>query len=352
MSNNAERPVNVHISPSTVSFAAMTPAELQSFINEILSSNFVDNVQLLFESPIDNIISIRHYPFNVPMVSFNYASESDIVTVNSIVVNDVTINVANALMSNYAPYMIDLGGISITGDSDTFFDYSPYTQYELYLPYIGFVNLDADAIVGKYLNVKYAIDFNSGTATAYIQTKPSSGSTDTDYRIIMIKESKIGVDIPICGGSSAEIAKSLLNVGLSTAGAVTGIVGQAIASGLKGAADVGGALQAGINFDLSTSASVIQAAQAHIIRGETGNGYNALYGPSNMFLIKTSLDYYIPTSFNSMYGRISRLTTDMDEIGSGEGLVILENFHLDGFSTATSSELDMITAALKEGIIL
>lgn len=351
MSSNAEKPTNVHIAPSAASFAAMTQTQLKTFIGLLLDSTFLNNLQLLFESPIDNVISIRHYPFNAPMVSLGYAQESDIAVVSLLVVNDVVLTVDNALMSGTAPAMIDLGGVTIDA-ADSFFDYAPYTKYELYLPYIGFITLDTDMIVGKYLNVKYAVDFNTGIATAFIQVKPASGSPDSDYTVIAIKESKIGVDIPICGGASGEIAKSLLNVGLSTAGAVTGVIGSAVAAGAKGAKDVVGALQAGINFDLSTSAAVIQAAQQHIIKGETGNGYNALYGPSNMFLIKTTVDPYIPDSFDSMYGRIARVSADMDEIAAGSGLVILEEFHLDGFATATRAEKDMIDRALREGIIL
>ena len=351
MASNIIKPTNVHITPSTISFAAFTPAELAAFINAILSSTFVDNAQLLFESPIDNIISIRHYPFNAPMVSFNYNSESDIATSNAIVVNDITLNVSNALISNTAPYLIDLGGVTIPV-GDTFFDYAPYTKYELFLPYIGFITLDTDMIVGKYLNVKYAVDFNTGIATAYVQVKPAVGSSDDTYVVIAIKESKIGVDIPLCGGASGEIAKSLLNVGLSTAGAVTGIVGSAVASGVAGTVNAGRALESGINFDISTSAAVVQAAQQHIIKGETGNGYNSMYAPSNMFLIKSTMKYDIPDSFNSLYGRVARISADMDEISTGSGLIILEEFHLDNFSTATRIELDMIDRALREGIIL
>ena len=349
MASNAQQPTSVHIGPWNTSFYGLSTSTLGEFINAILDNNFINDVSKLFSQPIDNVISIRHYPFNAPMVSLG-----SITTTNSIVVNIHTITLSGytaALMSNIAPPLIDLGGISIPVGT-TFFDYAPYTKYELYLPYMGFVSLDTDHITGKYLNVKYAVDFNTGVATAYIQVKPTAVSDDNTNIVIMIKEAKIGVDIPICGGNSAEIAKSILGFGLKTAGSMTGLIGGAISHGMSGAVNVVDAATSSINFAADTSAGVIQAAQQRIVKGDVSNGYNATYGPSNMFLIKTTMKTDIPSSFNSMYGRLSRQTADMDEIGAGAGLVKLEEFHLDGFGTATAGELSMIANALREGVIL
>ena len=351
MSTNAQQPTTVHISPSSVSFAALSPSALTTFINQLLGTPFWQNVQMLFENPIDNVISIRHYPFNPPMISFNYPSESDIVTAQSMVVNDVTINVTNALMSNTAPKLLNLGGIQIpVGDS--FLDYAPYTKYELFIPFMGFVMLDTDAITGKYLNVQYAVDFNTGIATAYIQVKPSNASPDSSYVIIDMKEAKVGVDIPVCGGSSAEISKAMLTTGINAATGGVSLVGNALESGIKGQRDYMGAAESAVNYAASTSVSAIAAGQQHIIKGQVGNGYNSLYAPTNMYLIKTQVKYDIPTSYNKMYGRPVRYTYDMDEISTGSGLVTVEQCHLDGFTTATQNEISMIAQALKEGVIL
>lgn len=351
MATNVSTP-DIVAAPASINFAAFSGTELTTFIDRLLSDTWLNNTQLLFEAPIENIISIRRYPISIPMLSYNYATENDIVTLTHIVVNRVTFNnVENAIINNRALKLIDMGGVQIpTGDS--FLDYAPYTNYELYLPFLGFVKLDTDLITGKYLNVQYAIDLHTGIATAYIQVKPAIGSPDSEYVIIDVKEMKIGIEIPICGGAMAEVAKSMLTTGVKAGVGAVGLVGGAVSAGMKGETDAVGALSSASNFAASTSVSAISAGQQHVVKGQTGTGFNNLYGPKNMYLIKTQVKADIPTSFDKLYGRLARTTCDMDDISTGSGFFSFEQFHLEGFPNATKAELNMIENALKEGVIL
>lgn len=54
------------------------------------------------------------------------------------------------------------------GDADTFLEYSPYAIYEIYIAFVGWVKLDMTQLFNHRCIIYYTIDFESGTATAFL----------------------------------------------------------------------------------------------------------------------------------------------------------------------------------------
>lgn len=73
-----------------------------------------------------------------------------------------------------APYVkehtiiIDCGSVEITGQYQSLLDYSPFSRLTIYLPFIGFQELDDKLVVGHTLKVQYVVDVLSGRCLAQL----------------------------------------------------------------------------------------------------------------------------------------------------------------------------------------
>lgn len=73
-----------------------------------------------------------------------------------------------------APYVkehtivVDCGSIEIPEQNQSLLDYSPFSRLIIYLPFIGFQELDDKVVVGHTLKVQYAVDVLSGRCLAQL----------------------------------------------------------------------------------------------------------------------------------------------------------------------------------------
>lgn len=73
-----------------------------------------------------------------------------------------------------APYVkehtiiIDCGSVEITAQYQSLLDYSPFSRLTIYLPFIGFQELDDKLVVGHTLKVQYVVDVLSGRCLAQL----------------------------------------------------------------------------------------------------------------------------------------------------------------------------------------
>ena len=310
------------------SMYAMTRTQVNSLLTELNTSTFIDNIQLLFETPIENLISLRCYPFDTK------ARSPVEITPGPIIVNVVTMETKGNYLGNITQPMISLGSLTVPARFSNFLDYAPFTKVEMYLPYVGFVNLDTNEVMGKTLSIKYAVDYMTGMGTAFVTA---------DGVMIYTGEGKIGVDVTLGGRNSAEIAKNNLMTGINTAG---GIASTAAAIGTGGIA--AGAM-VGMRTLASTTASVIQGNQAHVTKGSIGTSANGFYAPQNAYLIITRPTPAEPATYASQYGRPSGKTEQLQAL---TGYTVVDSVHVEGITNGTQDEITEIERLLKSGVIL
>ena len=123
-----------------------------------LSEKILD--EFLVTNPIDCIISLQRYPFNIPHTfSTNKVSlklgKSQVTSQGY-----PTHNIFNTVIFSGVDIYPKFGG--------SFLDYAPYTEYELYIPFCGTIKLNAGDIIGHTLNCRLQIDLITGVCTAYI----------------------------------------------------------------------------------------------------------------------------------------------------------------------------------------
>ena len=310
------------------SMYALTRAQVNSLLSELNTSTFINNIQLLFETPIENLISLRCYPFDAN--ARQPASSGDA----PIVINVVTMETRGQYLGHFTQPMISLGSLTVSAVFGNFLDYAPFTKVEMYLPYIGFVNLDTNEVMGKTLSIQYAVDYMTGMGTAFVTA---------DGVMIYTGEGKVGVDVTLGGRNAAEIAKNNLMTGINTAG---GIASTAAAIGTGGVA--AGAM-VGMKTLASTTASVIQGNQGHVTKGSIGNSANGFYAPQNAYLIITRPTPAEPAAYASQYGRPSGKTEQLQAL---TGYTVVDSVHVEGITNGTQDEVTEIERLLKSGVIL
>lgn len=156
----------------------------------------------LVTDPLDGIISIRKYPVNaVP----NHG------TIDNIKIGNYTSDTVQA--ARFAPSNNQFitftfsGSKSLNDDFDgSFLDREPYTTAELYIPFCGTVPISVAEYTGHTINVKMAIDYRTGSCTAYICK---------DNTPLQSANGQIGIDIGVSGINTATVDGQLLNANLS-----------------------------------------------------------------------------------------------------------------------------------------
>ena len=238
-----------------------------------------------------------------------------------------------AVINNEYNSIINVGSVEVPRYFNSFLDYAPYTKLELYLPFYGMVDLDVNLCMGTTVYIHYIIDMGNGTATAVISTAT---------KLIKDVTFKIAVDIPIEQTNASDMRRDNTMMLLSTAVGIGG----AVATGGTSALASGMLATAGLN-----TINTLSKNREHLVKGAEMAGVSGWYGPTKPFVVITRAIPKETELYNFMYGKPSEASIQLsDEINSGN-FFIVDEIHLEGFNTATSTEIDMIERALKSGVI-
>ena len=308
-------PVIPPIGVEATGFVALynpTQSQLSSFSQYLWSSDFIDNFKKLFANPMDAIIGL-HMIYATP----SRGSEAEIVC--GYAHSGVMSNTVN---SQYIE--IDCGSIKVNRYFGNVLDYAPYTKLQLYLPFVGIVDLDVNEIMGGALNIKYRIDVLTGSCLARLKV------TRGDYNAELYNfAGNCAVQLPISGGSYSGIIANAIGV--------AGSVGATIASGgALAPVLVGSAVSSAINSHVNVSHS-----------GSLGSNAGAL-GIMKPYLIITRPKPAEADNFNEFYGKPSNKTV---RLSSCSGYTRIKDVHVDNI-VATDNELSEIEQLLKEGVII
>ena len=326
---------------------ALTRSQVNSLLTELNTASFLDNIQLLFQTPIENVVNLRVYPFDIKT-----HHPSGTVEDGSIIVNVVTMNTSGFLLNPVPSPPFNLGKIAIPKHYNNFLDYSPYTKIELYLPYVDFVTLDTNLVMGKTVSIDYVVDYFSGKCTAFISVEETVSGVTTS-NIIMERDGNIGVEVAIGGGRGTDIARNMLKFGVgATAGAISmgaGAISMGTGKAAGSAGSVAGAVSMSAGYLADTTVNAIQAGQVHITKGGSAQPSINFYAPQNCYLVITRPNVVTPSTYNKDFGRPSGKTATL---GSLTGFTVVDSVHVEGLASATSDEITEVDRLLKQGVIL
>ena len=234
----------------------------------------------------------------------------------------------------------------VVPDATSYLDYEPYCQYEIFVPFYGYVNLPTNKIRGNRLLLYYALDWQKGSGMAFI-----SIITGTENRIIWSGQVDpfIHVELSTTNNYENKVAKNgvVTSTVLGTlSSSVSLIAGIATGNPL---AIAGGAMGLG-----KTIASSVQSSQAIIDRANVAftDGMLSQYSNTKPFLRITKMkttNTINKDNYAHLFGLPLYQSYRLKDL---RGYTIISEINLDDLDTAKSSELVELYSLLKGGVYL
>lgn len=238
---------------------------------------------------------------------------------------------APVVTSDYVDF--DCGTLNVGEYYANFIDYSPYTRARLFLPFVGFVDLQPEFFQSGSVNIVYRFNIIDGSFMCYVLS--TSSKSKLTNSVIMQFGGNACVHIPITGLNYSSMVSGVVG------GAASMVASQAGVSGLNQRA--GTAITSAITsaVDVAQSKPPVQAS----------NGYNAttsfLSVRTPYLLIERSVSNF-SIAYTEEKGIPSNITTDFSSL---TGFTQATAVHLDGIG-ATEEEKAEIAALLAQGVIL
>lgn len=280
----------------------MTKERLKQLGQFLWGSSVFDEFSLINNNPIENIISCKAIPYNISG------------TTQEITLGNVKTGVNGEKISqNFSKQTI--GTVTIAEHYNNFLDYAPYTNVIIYLPYIGFKELDASLVMGKTLKIEYTLDVITGGCLAQIYVG--------NIRLYEFT-GNIGVDISITASNRAQVESAYISAGV-------GVVSSAMSGNVTGAVN-----------------SIIGAATSQYHYSGTGNPSPSCVASTNRtcYVVIDRPQYQSLNAFNHTRGRMCCLSKT---IGSLNGYTVCDgNIDISGIS-ATDEEKEEIVNILSTG---
>lgn len=286
----------------------------------------VDNWKKIFADPMDAILGLSLVP--VPITS----SGSAAVSIGNIMTPIVMPKVSNQWVR------VDCGSVKVNRYLNSYLDYDPYTQVEIYLPYIGVKTLRADDVMNATIKVVYLVDLISGACVAEISSSAVSRGSSVLYHFTGM----CSCQIPVTGNSFDNVFNGLTKL---IGGATAGIASIGLGNPLGMIAGVG-----------TAAAGMVEINKPHIERGNGAGSTAGFLSTQKPYLIFTSPRICKPSSQQTYTGYPSFITEDLSATDSNGNYIVkgyteIEKIHLEGF-TGTETELQELEKLLKEGVIL
>lgn len=146
-----------------------------------------------------SIASIRAYPFSLPKSTAKsdvYLLDQAIIDVRQGAGTSNKLQMYSSKYTNSGFLVLKDFTLSISSNND-FTDYEPYTKYELFIPFVGWTNINLKENYNDRLIVFYNIDYYSGQGNAYIYNA-------TKQAMILQTAVQLGVDVPVTTSNMKE----------------------------------------------------------------------------------------------------------------------------------------------------
>lgn len=287
-----------------------TMSELSALNDVLWSEDFITNFRKLITDPMDGIISLLAVP-----IQPTTGGKSEVTFGNfksGISMRRIT--------NQYGSF--SCGSIEVKETFGNYLDYAPYTKIALYLPFVGFVRLNTNEVMGSVLGIVYNVDFLTGECIAQV-TIAKKGLSATAY----VYNGNMGMQLPITGSNYSRFYSGIIKGAVGVAsGVATGALGAPlVASGI-------------MDLAMNSGGDVVHSGS---ISGNAG-----FLGEFRPYLIVTLPAPNMADDYNTIEGYVAN---DNIRIGSRSGFVRVKEVHLS-IPNATQEEVHEIESLLKSGV--
>lgn len=289
-----------------------TQAQVDAFGSWLWDSSFVEQIKKLFNDPMQAIIGI-HKVFATPSIGGTA----------TIKVGYLDSQVSSAWVNNQYT-TVNCGSASLKEYFGNVFDYAPYTKVQLYLPFIGIVDLDVGDVMRSTISVVYHVDVLTGACLADVKVnRDGVGGVLYQYAGNAI------VTYPVSAGNYMGMLAGVVSV-------AGGIAGTILSGGALAPALIGGAVGAShLHTDVSHSGGFSGCA------GAMGSKKPYLIVSRPQIAMADNYQHYTGIPANS------KVT-----LGSCNGYAKVKSVYVNSITRATEDEKNMIEAQLKAGVLV
>lgn len=327
-----------------------TKAQLKTLGDTLWGNTIVG----FFQNAITNIkelfVSLGILPFVAPAGATVNVTWMDIATI------DIPLTLASEQFVEKDMGSINLATNANIFSSDSVLDYSPYSKLGIYLPFIGYQELDIDECRGATVGLRYRIDILSGSCVAIISINGSDIYQFSGNCLTQIPLNS--ADFTGLLGASVQVATAAASMGATAAVASAGdAVTAEMAAKEKGiSAAQAEAQNAQHAAAVSNAKGSLASATANGMMGMKPNYKKSGAVSASTSLLNVKQPYLFLTtprqSFPENYGHFCGFPCNIaDTLGNFSGYTVVEDIRLNGL-VATSSEVEEIYQLLKSGVII
>ena len=294
---NVNKRYSPRVQSNGVGLYPITASQLTEFVSDLWEKTFLENINTVVNGDaMNNVLSLRWFYGIGPSIprteAYTYLTLGNVNFNGVLTQSSVTTRPAKTDMLTYS-----MGSISINRAFNNFLDLSPFTKTQIYIPYVGFSEIDTTSIMGRKIRLDYNINIATGGAIAYVYVQTGENS----WRIIQEHPCMMGVDIPLNIQSSEGLGSRIAS---SIAGSAAGMLslGMGAAAGPMGiAGSVMGQMAGGMVSNSLNSVQSISGQSSVTVGGlssETGS-----LGEFQPHVVITRPQPKAPAGYNSMIGK-------------------------------------------------
>ena len=235
---------------------------------------------------------------------------------------------------------IAVGNIAVPRMNNDFHDFSPYTIYEVFIPYCGWISLP-DTVAGKHIYVEFHVDVRTMAGKAIVLIGADDGGKATCAEMSM----NFGASTPFAVIEAGLERQAAVTAGIQTAiGTAAAITGIRSGHSALTVSSIGTAAQGIANGMMSSMANYTQ------VQGKAGDTSDFANG--RQCYLKISWAKTDEVVNNSRFGHsVGYLCNTVGKIKDFKGLTVCANPHVNGID-CTESEKEEIKRLLEDGIIV
>lgn len=285
--------------------------QLNQFGAWLWSSDFFEQIKKLFNDPMQAIIGLHKV--------FSPVQTSGLGTIKCGYLDS---SVPSKLVSEQY-VTVDCGSVSLQEYFGNVFDYPPFTEISIYLPFIGVRRLDPSDVMRATVSVKYHVDVFTGACLADVNVK-----RDTAGGVLYTFPGSCSVQYPLSSGSYMGIVSTIASTVVSAVTAPTPL-------------GMGGAILGGIT-------NLAFNSHANVERSGSFTGNAGAMGSKIPYLIISRPQTAMAQNFETLSGYPSNTYT---KLSACTGFTQVKFVHVENLN-ATDAEKQEIERLLKEGVIL
>lgn len=314
--DNTSTPIDIpnlpSISAASTGFISLfnpSLSQLNDLASYLWSDLFeIDGWKKLFADPMDAILGLSILPVAIPSGGVREVKVGNIST-------GVSLTIAASQFVE-----VDCGSIDINEYWGAYLDYEPYTQAQIFLPYIGTRPISVDDIMGKTVRVVYHVDILTGACCCFVKCGES---------VLYTYNGQCSIPIPITGANYTSVVNGVISIAAS--------VGSLVATGGASAPTAVPAI----------ASSVVNQMKPQIEKSGSISGSAGVLNMQVPYLILIRPRQALPSKQNEFIGYPSLITVQLTELS---GYTEVQSIHLENIP-ATQEELVEIQSLLEGGVI-